>query len=205
MSAVPPGSFGSIISRHTDTEMAKSRQWGFVIGVVVVLAALLGAGWLVRDRFLPVEVGTRAPSFQARDMQGRPVSLQDLRGQVVLLNIWATWCGPCLDEMPSIERLHRELGPRGLKIVAVSVDAAQGAVSRAGQPGGNIAEFARELGLTFTIWHDPSEGIARAYRTTGVPESFVIDRNGVIQKKVIGATVWDTGSHPELIRRLLGE
>ena len=184
--------------------MAKSRQWGFVIGVAVVLAALLGAGWLVRDRFLPVEVGTRAPDFQARDLQGRPVSLSDLRGEVVLLNIWATWCGPCRDEMPSMERLHRELGPRGLKIVAVSVDAAAGGVDRSGQPGGDVAEFARELGLTFPIWHDPSGQVQRAYRTTGVPESFVIDRNGVIQKKVIGATEWDGGSHPELIRRLLG-
>ena len=189
--------------------MAKSRQWGFVGGVVLVLALLLGAGWLARDRFLPVEVGTRAPSFPATDLQGRPVRLEDLRGQVVLLNIWATWCGPCRDEMPSMERLHRELGPRGLKIVAVSVDAAPGAgapkAQSASQPGGgDVAEFARQLGLTFTIWHDPSGQIQRTYRTTGVPESFIIDRNGVIQKKVIGATEWDTGSHPELIRRLLG-
>jgi peroxiredoxin len=188
--------------------MAKSRQWGFVGGVVLVLALLLGAGWLARDRFMPVEVGTRAPSFPATDLQGRPVRLEDLRGQVVLLNIWATWCGPCRDEMPSMERLHRELGPQGLRIVAVSVDAAPGAgapkAQSASQPGGgDVAEFARQLGLTFTIWHDPSGQIQRTYRTTGVPESFIIDRNGVIQKKVIGATEWDSGSHPELIRRLL--
>jgi cytochrome c biogenesis protein CcmG/thiol:disulfide interchange protein DsbE len=182
--------------------MAKSRQWGFVGGVVALLAVLLAAGWMVRDRFLPVEVGTRAPSFPATDLQGRPVKLEELRGQVVLLNIWATWCGPCRDEMPSMERLHRELGPQGLRIVAVSVDAAPGAVLN-GQTGGDVAEFARQLGLTFTIWHDPSGQIQRTYRTTGVPESFVIDRNGVIQKKVIGATEWDSGSHPELIRRLL--
>ena len=184
--------------------MAKSRQWGFVGGVVLVLALLLGAGWLVRDRFLPVDVGSQAPGFTATDLQGRPVKLEDLRGQVVLLNIWATWCGPCRDEMPSMERLHRELGPRGLKIVAVSVDAAPGAVAPNGQPGGDVGEFARQLGLTFTIWHDPAGEIQRVYRTTGVPESFIIDRNGVIQKKVIGATEWDSGSHPELIRRLLG-
>jgi cytochrome c biogenesis protein CcmG, thiol:disulfide interchange protein DsbE len=185
--------------------MAKSRQWGFVGGVVVLLALLLGAGWMVRDRFLPVDVGSRAPSFTATDLQGRPVKLEDLRGQVVLLNIWATWCGPCRDEMPSMERLHRELGPRGLKIVAVSVDAAPGAGAPGAQQGGDVAEFVRQFGLNFTIWHDPSGGIQRTYRTTGVPESFVIDRNGVIQKKVIGATEWDTGSHPELLRRLLGE
>ena len=70
-------------------------------------------------------------------------------------------------------------------------------------PTGDVAGFARQLGLTFTIWHDPSGQIQRTYRTTGVPESFIIDRNGVIQKKVIGATEWDSGSHPELIRRLL--
>ncbi|HEX6041795.1 TlpA disulfide reductase family protein [Longimicrobium sp.] len=185
--------------------MAKSRQWGFVGGVVVLLALLLGAGWMVRDRFLPVDVGSRAPNFTATDLQGRPVKLEDLRGQVVLLNIWATWCGPCRDEMPSMERLQQELGPRGLKIVAVSVDAAPGAAAPGGQVGGDVAKFAEQLGLTFTIWHDPSGGIQRTYRTTGVPESFVIDRNGVIQKKVIGATEWDTGSHPELLRRLLGE
>jgi len=185
--------------------MAKSRQWGFVGTVVVLLALLLGAGWLVRDRFLPVEVGSMAPGFTATDMEGRRVTLEELKGQVVLLNVWATWCGPCRDEMPSMERLHRELGPKGLKIVAVSVDVAPGTVSPGGQPGGDVAAFAKELGLTFAIWQDPSGGIQRTYRTTGVPESFVIDRNGVIQKKVIGATEWDAGSHTELLRRLLAE
>lgn len=185
--------------------MAKSRQWGFVGGVVVLLVLLMGAGWFVRDRFLPVDVGTQAPAFTATDMEGRPVSLDDLRGQVVLLNVWATWCGPCRDEMPSMERLHRELGPRGLKIVAVSVDAAPGAATPRGQPGGDVADFARQLGLTFTIWHDPAGDIQRTYRTTGVPESFIIGRDGVIQKKVIGATEWDEGSHPDLLRRLLAE
>lgn len=179
--------------------MRKSRQWAFAGGVGLVLALLLAAGWMARGRFLPVEVGTRAPDFQARDMEGRPVSLSDLRGEVVLLNVWATWCAPCLDEMPSMERLHRELGPEGLRIVAVSVDGAPGALS----PGGDPASFARELGLTFTIWHDPSGAVQRTYRTTGVPETFVIDRDGIIQKKVIGATEWDEGAHPDLVRRLL--
>jgi cytochrome c biogenesis protein CcmG/thiol:disulfide interchange protein DsbE len=189
--------------------MGQSRQWGFVGAVVVLLAALLGAGWLVRDRFLPVDVGSRAPAFTATDMEGRPVSLDDLEGEVVLLNVWATWCGPCRDEMPSMERLHRELGPKGLKIVAVSVDAGPGSASpksqAAAHPGGDVQAFVRELGLTFTVWHDPAGGIQRTYRTTGVPESFIIDRNGVIQKKVIGATEWDHGGHAELLRRLLEE
>ena len=116
---------------------------------LAVLAGLVGVAWANRDRFLPVEVGTIAPDFPATDMAGRPVTLKELRGQVVLLNIWATWCAPCREEMPSLERLHRELADDGLRIVAVSVDgpgAAQG-----------IRDFARDMGLTFEMLHDPDQ------------------------------------------------
>lgn len=182
-----------------------NRQWLAVGAVVGVILALIGAGWMVRDRFLPVEVGTVAPDFAARDLSGRPVSLRSLRGQVVLVNIWATWCPPCREEMPSMERLYRKVGPEGLKIVAVSVDAASGQVDAGGRPGGDVAAFAREMGLTFDIWHDPSGEIQRIYRTTGVPESFLVDRQGTIIKKVIGATEWDAPDKLDLIRRQLRE
>lgn len=181
------------------------RQWWVVAAFAGVLALLIGAGWLARERYMPVEVGTAAPDFTAFDLQGRPVSLGDLRGEVVLLNIWATWCPPCREEMPSMQRLHQRLGPEGLRIVAVSVDAAPGALDAGGRPGGDIAAFGREMGLEFTLWHDPSGRIQQAYRTTGVPESFVIDRDGTIIKKVIGATEWDSEANVDLIRRLLQE
>jgi cytochrome c biogenesis protein CcmG/thiol:disulfide interchange protein DsbE len=87
--------------------------------------------------------------------------------------------------------------------VAVSIDAAPGGVDAAGRPGGDIAAFAKEYGLTFNIWHDPSGKIQRTYRTTGIPESYVIDREGVIVKKVIGATEWDSEANVEMFRRLL--
>lgn len=181
------------------------RQWAIVGAVVLVLLALVGIGWSVRDRFLPVEVGTPAPAFAARDLRGSPVALQQLRGQVVLLNIWATWCPPCREEMPSMERLQRRLGPEGLRIVAVSIDAEPGASDASGNPGGDVAAFAREFGLTFAVWRDASGGIQRLYRTTGVPESFVIDRSGTIIKKVIGGTEWDSEANVALFRRLLRE
>lgn len=172
-------------------------------GVVLLLLGLVVAGWTVRDRFLPVDVGSVAPPVAATDLQGRPVSLADLRGEVVLLNIWATWCGPCRDEMPSMQRLHAMLAPEGLKIVAVSVDATLGSRDGGGRSGGDVGAFARELGLTFSIWHDPSGAIQRDYRTTGIPESFVVGRDGRIVKKVIGATEWDSPEKVELLRRLL--
>ncbi len=103
-----------------------------------------------------------------------------------------------------MQRLYERLGPQGLRVVAVSVDAAPGQRDLAGRLGGNVRAFAERLGLTFDIWLDPAGDIQRAYRTTGVPESFVIDRDGTIIKKVIGATEWDSEANVELIRRLLG-
>lgn len=181
------------------------RQWLIVAAFVLLVAALIGAGWLVRDRLAPVEVGSRAPDFVATDLEGNRVALADLRGQVVFLNIWATWCPPCVEEMPSMQRLYEQLGPEGLRIVGVSIDAALGSTDSAGRPGGNIRAFVQEHGLTFDIWHDPAGEIQRIYRTTGVPESFVIDRNGFIVKRVIGATEWDSIASVELFRRLLRE
>jgi thiol-disulfide isomerase/thioredoxin len=170
-----------------------------------VLALMVGLGWLARDRFLPVEVGTSAPSFVASDLSGQPVSLADLEGEVVLLNIWATWCEPCKAEMPSMQRLHEILGPRGLRIVAVSIDALPGQVGFGGRPGGDVRTFAQRLGISFTIWRDPSSATARQYRTLGIPESFVIGRDGTIVKKVIGPTDWDSPANIDLFRRLLDE
>ncbi len=183
--------------------MTMNRQWYAVAVVIGLIVSLIGVGWIVRDRFAPVEVGTSAPDFVATDLEGNPVRLTDLRGEVVLLNIWATWCPPCREEMPSMQRLHDDLSPRGLQIVAVSIDAAQGGVDLAGNPGGDIAAFAEQMRLTFPLWHDPAGDINRIYRTTGVPESFVIDRDGTIVKKVIGPTEWDSEANKDLFLRLL--
>ncbi len=113
----------------------------------------------------------------------------------MLLNIWATWCRPCEEEMPSMQRLYEELAPRGLKVVAVSIDKA----SR-----DYVLQWVRERGLTFDILQDPAGRIERVYQTTGVPESFVIDSEGVIVKREIGAREWDHPTQVALFRRLLG-
>ncbi|MGH7457813.1 MAG: peroxiredoxin family protein [Longimicrobiaceae bacterium] len=178
--------------------MSNTRQWWMVGGVAAVLAGLLLAGWLARDRFIPVEVGSPAPDFAAHTLEGEPVRLSGLEGEVVLLNIWATWCGPCVEEMPSLQRLHERFRGRGFRVVAVSIDAPAGSSTRR-----KVSAFTGELGLTFDLWLDPSGDIQRLYRTTGVPESFVIDREGVIVKKVVGATEWDSEPNAELIQRLL--
>ncbi|MEK6611085.1 MAG: TlpA disulfide reductase family protein [Gemmatimonadota bacterium] len=173
------------------------KQWIIVLVVVGVLTAGAVMAVKLSPDIFPVEVGSRAPDFGAVDLAtGDTVTLASYRGQVVLLNVWATWCEPCRVEMPSMERLHQELGPQGLKIVAISIDEAGPDVVR---------DFQRELGLTFQILHDRSRAIERIYQTTGVPESFVLNREGRIMKKVIGAVDWDSPVNRDLIRRLLAQ
>ena len=172
-------------------------QWIAVAVVVLVLGAGVVLGLKLKPELFPVEVGSSAPTFAATDLQsGRRVTLADYQGQVVLLNIWATWCEPCKVEMPSLEQLQKDLGPQGLKIVAVSIDEGGPDVVR---------QYARDLGLTFGILHDQSGRIKQIYQTTGVPESFVINRAGKIEKKVIGAADWDAAVNKDLMRRLLAQ
>jgi len=167
-----------------------------VMGIVGLLAGGLFVAMVLTPALQPVSVGSEAPDFEAMDLAtGDTLGLDEYRGEVVLLNIWATWCVPCETEMPSIQRLHDELGPEGLKVLAVSVD--QGGSD-------DVREWVEERGLAFPIMHDQSGRIQRTYQTTGVPETFVIDRHGVIVKKVIGAAEWDHPVQQALIRQLLG-
>lgn len=175
------------------------------------MAALLGMGlvvvaaWMGRDRYRPVIAGAEAPDFQAADLAGRAVGLDAYRGDVVLLNIWATWCAPCREEMPSMQRLYEAVDHPDFKVVAVSVDAeTPGVLGYLGRQGGDVEGFAAEYGLTFDILRDPSGRIGETYQTTGLPETFLIGRDGVIYRKVSGGTLWDAPQYEELVQRLLG-
>jgi peroxiredoxin len=174
---------------------------------IVAVALVVGVAWLGRANYQPVITGSVAPQFSATTMDGRPVTLADYAGKVVLLNIWATWCEPCRTEMPSMQRMYESLrnvpGGEDFEILAVSIDAPIGEQDVGGRPGGDLAAFAHRFGLKFSILHDPSGSIQRIYQTTGVPESFVIGRDGVIIKKVAGETEWDLPVNQELVRRLL--
>ena len=197
--------------------MTARQQWIAVGAVVAALgAALFAATRLMHEELFPISVGSEAPAFDALPLlepvypsgaettfasrpaaATRPRTLDDYAGDVILLNIWATWCGPCRDEMPAIERLHRAFGPRGLRVLAVSIDGKGDEQT--------IRSFVREYGLTFEILHDPEGDIQRTYRTTGVPETFVIARDGTIRKKTIGAADWSSEGNRALVAQLLSE
>ncbi|MBI2072221.1 MAG: TlpA family protein disulfide reductase [Gemmatimonadetes bacterium] len=177
--------------------MTRRQQW-LVVGGIILAAS--GAAAVAANRLAvpdPVSVGFRAPDFQAKrlDDTTRVARLADYDGSVVLLNVWATWCQPCREEMPSIERLFQELGPRGLRVVAVSVDD--------GGAEADIREFVREFGLTFDVVHDPTGRILQTYQMIGVPETFLIDRSGVIRKKAFAAD-WYSDENRNLVAGLIG-
>ena len=169
----------------------------FVLGITGVVG--YGATRYLRKELFPVQLGSKAPNFTAVTLDSIPRehSLSDYRGQVVMINVWATWCLPCRVEMPSIEALHRAYAPKGLKILAVSID----------DPGtdSTIRAFVKQYGLTFEVLHDPKGKISEAYDILGYPETFILGKDGVIRKKLMSATDWNSPEARALVERLLAE
>lgn len=183
--------------------MSRTRhRIGTAVALAVVAGLLLWA-WLHRDRFAPVEAGAAAPAFELAALDGGRVSLEDYRGRVVLLNFWATWCGPCRQEMPALERLHRMLEPEGLEVVGLNVDAAPGEIDALAHLGGDVAAFVREYGLTFDILRDPEGGVMRRYGVSGLPTTVLIDRQGRVVLETVGALEWDDPERVAMIREIL--
>jgi cytochrome c biogenesis protein CcmG, thiol:disulfide interchange protein DsbE len=177
--------------------VSRPQRWSVGIGAVMTLVFGTALAVKIRPQIDLVGVGSAAPMFRAKDLAtGRDLTLADYRGKVVLLNVWATWCEPCRWEMPSMERLYRRLGGTDFRVVAVSIDEDRDSV---------VTAFAREMGVTFDILHDRAAAIKRAYQATGVPESWVLNRDGVIIKKVVGPSEWDAPVNEGLIRRLIDE
>ena len=182
--------------------MSAKAQWSIVTGVVaaIAVAVVIGASTM-SSSLQPIEAGSKAPEFHAVQMAANGAtparSLADYKGQVVLLNVWATWCDPCRDEMPSMESLYKDLGPQGLKVVAVSID----------NPGmeAPIRDFVKAFNLSFDVLYDQSGKIRDAYQTAGVPETFIIGRDGTVRKRVFAATDWNAESQKALLRQLLAE
>jgi peroxiredoxin len=141
-----------------------------------------------------VRVGDEAPNFRLRDLDGNLTSLSQFRGKVVLLNFWATWCGPCRVEMPAMEQLYRTVSRKDFQILAVSTDSQGAAVTR---------PFQQKIGLTFPILHDTDMQIGVTYGARSLPMTLMVDRQGVVRQKIFGARDWDSPEARELIQMLM--
>lgn len=156
-------------------------------GILTAVAALGGCA----EADAPEGWAEEAPDYAAVTLGGDPVALADLRGEVVLLNVWATWCVPCRVEVPELQALHEEHAHRGLHVVGVTVD------SRAAS--NDVVNFIDEFGMTYDIWVDPDHTVLNRFRATGVPITVLIDREGRIAWRHLG--MFERGD-PELLEAL---
>ncbi len=182
---------------------AEDEGWTFrdiasAFGAFVVIVAIAVGAFFYYESTVPATVreGSPAPDFSLPLLKGGTARLSDYRGKVVLINVWATWCDPCKQEMPSMEKLYQSLKGQPFEILASSVDA-RGAT--------DVTPFAYKYGLTFPILLDTGKKLPDLFQTTGYPESFIIDKNGTMVKRVIGPLNWSNSQLPEvqLIQQLV--
>ena len=178
--------------------MSVRRQW-IVLGALAVVAcgALVAVTRSGDGASGIVTAGSPAPPFTAKTLDTLPrlKTLDAYRGQVLLLNLWATWCEPCEIEMPSIEALYRDYASKGLNVVAVSTD----------DPGfeDRVRTWVARHGLTFEILNEGSGKIERDYQALGLPATYLIGRDGIIRKRIAGASDWSSPSNRALVAQLL--
>jgi len=159
--------------------------------VVIVLAVLAGACG-DKGPAIPGSTGNPAPAYGATTLKGDSVDLASMKGQVVLLNVWATWCIPCRREIPELQALHQELEGRGLKVWGVSVDG--------GEADADVTGFINDFKMTYTVLRDPAERVLSVFRIQGVPASYLIDRDGVVRWRTIGPFKADDPQLQEALR-----
>jgi cytochrome c biogenesis protein CcmG, thiol:disulfide interchange protein DsbE len=154
------------------------RRACFLVAATILLAACDSGS-------KPPRIGTIAPDFTVQD-SARKIALNDFRGQVVVLNFWATWCMPCIEEMPSLVQMQQRLKDRGVTVVAVSID----------HDGDAYQRFLHDHNISLLTVRDEKQNSSNLYGTFKFPETYVIDRNGIMRRKFIGAVDW---SQPEVV------
>jgi len=161
-------------------------------GLVVVLIAFIVA---IRDPLheIEVNVGDTAPHFSVTADDGEQVSQQEFSGKALLLNFWASWCAPCIEETPSLNALARLLGPEGLVVLGISQDGSSAA----------YMDFIRSQHISFLTFRQPDQSIQHKYGTIRIPESYLIDRTGTIRAKFISSQDWISPAVIRQIRALL--
>ena len=172
--------------------MRRTLLWMCLSGLVVACASRAVTPSSAPHKIGPMP-GALAPNASFVNHQGETVEIGEMQGDVVLLNFWATWCGPCVEEMPSLQALHERFEPKGLRIAAVSVD----------QTSDVGFKFARDQQLTMEILHDPGAKGAAVFQVRSIPLTFLIDRAGKVTSRVRGAGDWESAEMISLVQRAL--
>ena len=167
------------------------RRW--IAPLVILVIALAGAIWY-QQQTKSARTGFPAPDFALQDLNGKTLRLSNFRGKVVLLNIWATWCAPCREEMPSMEALSHRLAGKDFTVLAVSQDE-DGLKA--------VKPFVQQFGLTFPVLIDSRGEVGQMFGITGYPETFIIDKEGKVLAHYIGFHDWTDGNTQADLQRLI--
>lgn len=165
--------------------------------VVIIAVALAVAGYFVKDRKTGKKIittGDRAPDFRLPSLDGRTVGLADLRGKVVMVHFWATWCPPCVEELPTLVKLNEELKSGDFEMLAVSVD--EGGAEA-------VNAFLQKNGLVLPVLLDPGAPVSHSYGAYKFPETYIVDRQGVVRHKVIGPADWRDPAALQFLRNMI--
>ena len=155
-----------------------------VIGLLIALAGCYGGAH-------PPRIGSPAPDFTVQDSD-RSVTLSQFHGKVVVLNFWATWCPPCIQETPAMVEMQKRMKDKGVVVLAVSIDA----------DGAAYHKFLKDYNVNMVTVRDEARKASNLYGTFGWPESYIIDRNGVIRRKFIGPVEWNSPEVTEFLSKL---
>ncbi|MGH9357379.1 MAG: TlpA family protein disulfide reductase [Terriglobia bacterium] len=158
---------------------------------IVVLVAFLSLAWIRGKR--PLETGDRAPRVALPALNSVSFPIHTGSGRVVIVNFWASWCPPCVEETPSLEKFAARMKPLGVRVVGVSVD----------QDLSQLTNFIASYRLTYPILRDPNQALAARWGTYKFPETYIFDRDGRLADKVIGATDWDSPSMIQFVTALV--
>jgi peroxiredoxin len=164
--------------------LASMKSMPVMLVVLGVILISVSAFFMLREvpsqtgfSTVPVKVNYPAPALALKDTQGTSHSLADYRGQIVLINLWATWCIPCKEEMPALQSFYNKYKDNGFIVIAIND----------GDPEHDVVQFAQDYDLTFPIWLDPTYiATEQAFKTMNLPSSFVIDRDGTVQLMWVG-------------------
>lgn len=177
----PPGTVGAPTPARPRGGLPPWLKGVIVLAAPIFLLAAL-VMFNVKKEAHSVQEGDIAPDFTLVDLEGRTHKLSDYRGKTVLINFWATWCRSCIQEFPALERMYAVFASDNFVVMAVNLDAAGKSV---------VEPFIKRYPMNFTVLLDQENRLTEAYGTTGVPETFLIDKNGIVVKKYIGPFEWD--------------
>lgn len=181
----------------TDSAAKSSKKQVVFLSLLVLLVVLFVAGYVAKNRPVQNKIitnGDRAPEFRLPAPDGRFFSLADFRGKVVMVHFWATWCPPCVEELPILAKLYPELSGRDFEMLAVSVD----------EGGANaVTSFMRKNNLKVPVLLDPDRSVAGLYGTYKFPETYIIDRQGVVRYKVIGPRNWMDPQTVQILKSII--